>query len=111
MAALGKRKVERFDLAFPACLSTVDQEGEEVTLELLTSNICSGGVYFKTDKTLPLGTRVKMDLVLLKKQAMGPQDRNAHVKVAGDVIRRDAEGMALCLDKCFRISSISLDMF
>ena len=110
MTGLGKRALERFDLAIPTCLSTVDKEGEEVTLELLTSNICSGGVYFKTENTLPVGTRVKMDLVLLKKQSMEPQERNAHVKVAGEVIRRDAEGMAVCLHNRFKISSISSDI-
>jgi len=110
MSGQGRRKLERFDLAIPTCLSTVDKKGKEVTLELLTSNICSGGLYFKTDKTLPVGTRVKMDLVILKKQTMGPQDRNAHVQVAGDVIRRDTEGMAVCLHKRFRMSSISLDI-
>jgi hypothetical protein len=110
MAGLGKRKEERFDLAIPTCLSTIDTEGEEVTFELLTSNICSGGVYFKTDKTLPVGTRVHMDMLLLQKQAIGPGDKSAHVKVAGDVIRTDGKGMAVCLHKRFRMSSLSLDM-
>jgi hypothetical protein len=109
MAGLGKRKLERFNLTIPTCLSTVDNK-KEVTLELLTSNICSGGVYFKTGKTLPVGTKVKMDLVIIKNQEQGLQGKNAHVKVAGDVIRRDTEGMAVCLHKRFRISSLSLDM-
>jgi hypothetical protein len=87
MTGLGRRKLERFDLAIPTCLSAVDKEGKEVNIELLTKNICSGGVYFKTEKILPVGTRVNMDMVLLKKQTMGSHDRSAHVKVGGDVIR------------------------
>ena len=64
MDYIEKRKMERFDLELPALISMMDNNGKQRAAEFMSSNICSGGAFFKTDHPLSVGTDVKMDLIL-----------------------------------------------
>ena len=59
-----KRRLERFDLEIAATIQLLTSDPEENPLDLLASNICSGGVYFHTNQLLPEGAQAKVDLVL-----------------------------------------------
>ena len=65
----------RFELEIPGTIELLTQGKERGILNLLTSNICSGGAYFHTTKPIPEGTQVKIDLVL-------PLDRLKRLKEA-----------------------------
>ena len=70
-----RRRLVRFELEIPGTIELLTQGKERGILNLLTSNICSGGAYFHTTKPIPEGTQVKIDLVL-------PLDRLKRLKEA-----------------------------
>ena len=103
MAGIERRSMERFDLELPALLSLTDKSGNQRAFELKTSNICSGGAFFKTDKPFPLGTDVKMDLILPLEKFQTGKANQSHIDVSGVVVRTTDQGMAVCFDKRYRI--------
>jgi len=100
-----KRRLERFDLKMPAKIESMTSDQEEKILNLLTSNICSGGAFFHTTQPLPEGSQVKIDLVLpldnLKK--LKDDCKQAYIEVTGRVLRSESEGMAILFDKDYLI--------
>ena len=101
-----KRSVERFDLGLKAFVSVSDDTDESESLAMLTRDISANGVYLLTDRPLPVGTRVKVDMVLsldeLKK--LGGK---ALIKTSGKVLRTETGGMAICFDRNSKILPFS----
>jgi hypothetical protein len=103
-----RRGLERFDLNLPARIELVasrEEKEEDRILNLLTSDVCSGGAFFHTARPLPEGTEVKIDLVLPLDLLRKLQDDcdQAVVKVTGRVLRCETGGMAICFNKDYRI--------
>ena len=102
-----RRKLERFDLKISATIESMTSDQEKRLLNLLTSNICSGGAFFHTTQPLPEGSQVKIDLVLpldnLKK--LKDDCKQAYIEVTGRVLRSESEGMAILFDKNYLIRS------
>jgi len=100
-----RRRLERFDLEVSGAIELLAPGQEREILNLLTSNICSGGAYFHTTQPLPEGTQIKIDLVLpLDKLKRLKEDcKQAYIKVTGKVLRSESEGMAICFDEDYRI--------
>ena len=101
-----KRSVERFDLELPATIEFTNVDHEEMLDNLLTTNVCSGGAYFYTPQPLPIGTQVKIDLVLPleKLRKLKDEHKHAHIKVTGKVLRSGSEMMAICFDEDYQIT-------
>jgi len=101
-----KRRLERFDLELPATIELLTPDQEKSLINLLTSNICSGGAYFHTTQPLPEGTQVKIDLVLPldKLRKLKKEHKKAYIKVTGRVLRSELEGMAICFDEDYQIT-------
>jgi hypothetical protein len=100
-----KRRLKRFDLEIPATIELMDSDREEGTVNLRTSNMCSGGAYFHTTKPLPEGTRIKIDLVLPLDRLKRLEDgcKQAYIKITGRVLRSGSEGMAICFDEDYQL--------
>ena len=74
------------------------------TFDLQTSDICSGGAFFRTTQTLPEGTQVKIDLILPLDRMKDLIDHSrANVKVNGTVVRSGSAGMAICFYEDYQI--------
>ena len=101
-----KRRLKRFDLEIPATIELMDSDREEGTVNLRTSNMCSGGAYFHTTKPLPEGTQVKIDLVLPLDRLKRLEDgcKQAYIKITGRVLRSGSKGMAICFDEDYQIA-------
>ena len=99
------RRLERFDLEIPAAVEFLALDHEQKILNLSTTNISSGGVYFHTTQPLPKGTQVKIDLVLPLDRLRKLKDecKQAYIKVTGTVLRSESEGMAICFDEDYEI--------
>ena len=86
-----KRKMERFSLEIPARFIWYDKSRKQESLELMTSNICSDGAFFKTEKPLSVGTDVKIDLIIpldkLKKSITTPKKGGLMVTLKGSSIK------------------------
>ena len=100
-----KRRLERFDLELPTTIELLTSDQEKSLLNLLTTNICSGGAYFHTTQPLPNGTQVKIDLVLPldKLRKLKDEHKQAYIKVTGTVLRSESEGMAIFFDENYQI--------
>jgi hypothetical protein len=102
------RRLERFTLKLPASIEIVSEseEHDKEILNLLTTNICSGGAFFHTDRPLPEGTSVKIDLVLAIDELKKLEGKQAFIKVNGEVIRAESDGMAICFGSDYTIKSL-----
>ena len=102
-----RRKLERFDLKISATIESMTSDQEKRLLNLLTSNICSGGAFFHTTQPLPEGSQVKIDLVLPLDNLKQLKDdcKQAYIMVTGRVLRSESEGMAILFDKNYLIRS------
>ncbi|MDY6850631.1 MAG: PilZ domain-containing protein [Thermodesulfobacteriota bacterium] len=101
-----KRKMERFDLELPARVIKAEENQDSESIDLLTSDICAGGAFFQTDQPMPVGTEVKIDLVLPLDELKKIEGKKALIKVNGAVIRVTKDGMAICFEEGFEISSV-----
>ncbi|RJR44984.1 MAG: hypothetical protein C4576_12530 [Desulfobacteraceae bacterium] len=102
---LEKRKLQRFDLKIPAKVEYLSRNSDGNVLDLMTSNLCSGGAYIATNQPLPEGTKVKVDLELPLggiKRVIWEYDY-ADIRVTGIVIRRESVGMAISFNKDYSI--------
>jgi hypothetical protein len=104
-----KRRLERFDLELPATIELVTPDHEKSLLNLLTTNICSGGAYFHTKQPLPEGIQAKIDLVLPldKLKKLKDECKQTHIKVTGTVLRSESEGMAMSFDEDYQLVGVN----
>jgi c-di-GMP-binding flagellar brake protein YcgR len=99
-----RRKMERFDLKLPTKLSWAGKDKDQESIELMTDNICAGGAYLLTNRPLPEGTEVKMDLILGLDKLHELGGRKSLINVSGFVTRTDHQGMVICFDQKYKIS-------
>ena len=104
MIEFDRRKTERFSLELPTYLSIADKYIKRESLEIITSNISSGGAFFKTEKPLPVGTDVKIDLIIPLDKLNKLKGKKSRIDVSGSVIRTNKNGMAICFDKRYKIT-------
>ena len=101
-----KREMERFSLKLPALLSMTDESGNQRVFVVMIINICAGGSFFKIDKALPLGTNVKMKVILSLDKLRKFGGKKSRIDVSGWVIRTNDQGVAVCFDKEYHISPL-----
>jgi hypothetical protein len=98
------RRAERFPLEVPARIQRVPGREAEDAIELVTRDICSGGAFFHTDKPLPIGTELKIEMVLPLEKIKKVDGKQAHIRVSGAVIRTSEAGMAVCFEDDYEIT-------
>jgi len=100
------RSVERFDLGLKAFVSVFDEADKSDALAMQTRDISTNGAYLLTESPLPVGTKVRVDMILsldeLKK--LGGK---ALIKTSGQVLRAESDGMAIYFDRNSRIVPFS----
>ena len=97
-----KRKDERFDLCLSATILVISKNVAEKgkVLHLLTKDICLGGSFFVTSKLLPVGTEVRIQIVLPLHMLKTVRERKALLRVEkGVVLRHESNGMAIEFEK------------
>jgi hypothetical protein len=105
-----KRGLKRFELEIPARIKIGTSNKEDPALDLLTSDISSGGAFFHTSQPLAEGTDVKVDLVLPISRLCKSLDegeveyQHAYIKVSGKVLRTESRGMAIVFNEDYEIS-------
>ena len=102
-----RRKLERFIIELPAKIEVVSTDQRDRLFNLFTKDISSGGAYFRTQKPLPVGTEVRVDLVLpLDKLKKFLNDREkVTVNVTGTVLRAEPRGMAIGFSEDYKFGS------
>lgn len=99
-----RRSLERFSVSAPAIIEVIDNADNDCEfVNLVTRDVCGGGAYFYTEEPLPEGTCVKIDLILLTDPVKSVQDDQALVKLRGEVVRAEEDGMAICFTDTYNI--------
>ena len=106
MTESGQRKMERFSLELPAQMS-VAGAGDSPDFTAVTSDVSAGGAFFHTDKPLPIGTRMNVDLILPLDELKQLEGKRASIKVKGAVVRIGSKGMAISFDGKYHISPLA----
>jgi hypothetical protein len=102
-----KRKFERFNITAPTRIEILKpgENGGKILLE--TRDLSAGGIFIKTARLLPEGSPLKMEIFLHfpePKTHTHPDDATVIV-VSGHIIRSTDEGMAICFNDDYDISS------
>lgn len=105
MSGQEERRAERYDLKLSANLSIATDSSKE-TIALKTTDISSNGAFFNTDRPLPLGTEVRLDMILPLDRLKKFKGKRAKIVVSGAVMRIDENGMAICFDENYQIIRI-----
>jgi len=103
-----RRKMERFPLELKASLTLPDAEVQTTPTETVTRNICAGGAFLQVDQPLPIGTNVRLDLVLPLKGRNKQVNRKSLIKVTGAVTRSIDGGMAVSFSGRYRLTPIQV---
>ena len=90
---------------FPARVEVIEPgTGEETqVLDLMTRDISADGAFLNTDKPLPEGTKVKLEVSFSIKKSKTFQHIKSLIKFSGLVARTEAEGMAICFRRRYTV--------
>ena len=102
-----KRKVERFDLQLEAYVSLPGETSHADMGNLVTRDISMSGVFLVTDRPLPVGAKVNVDMILTLGGKKAQNSQQAWIKASGKVLRTDNQGMAVSFDDKSRIMPLS----
>ena len=107
VTVIEKRKVERFDLQLEAFISRPGEVSEPDRRSVFTRDISMSGVFLITDRPLPIGSKVSVDMILTLGGTKKQNSQKAWIKASGKVLRTDNQGMAVCFDDQSRILPLS----
>ena len=96
---IDKREVERFDLNLEAYVLANGDSPETQPRMLMTRDVSMNGTYLLTAEPFPIGTEVKVDVILPLESRMHNVNQKALIKASGSVLRTDGEGMAIRFDE------------
>jgi len=102
-----KRKVERFDLQLEAFVYLPGEGANSDMGNLVTRDISMNGVFLVTDKPLPVGAKVNVDMILTLGGKKKQDSQQAWIKASGKILRTDNQGMAVGFDDKSRILPLS----
>ena len=103
--SIERRKQTRYTTPIPVKLEITTVSGKHI-LHLFTSNVCSGGVLCDTDKIFPIGSEVRVSLLVESEAVKKSMGARTLVKVKGRVARCGPEGMAIRFYKDYTIEKI-----
>lgn len=98
-----RRRQERFNLIVPTRLVIINNGQDCEVIEVNISNISAGGVYLKTQQNIPESTEVSMSFVLPIEKIARVLGVNSFVKIKGNVIRVDMDGVAISFKGDYKI--------
>ena len=104
MQIVEKRKLERFNMEIPATISVTCADAPK-KLDMTTRDISSGGAYFRTNESLPVGTKMKINFFLPLKTIKTLPDHYERVivNVTGKILRIEPDGIGVCFDETYDI--------
>lgn len=104
------RKMERFELNLPAQLSVNGSAKKTDPVKLHTVDISAGGAFFRTSHPMPIGTSVKVEVIVSLDELKRLKGKRACVIVSGAVVRTDVEGMAVCFNERYKILPMPMEV-
>lgn len=102
-----RRHMRRFTLRLPCLIYDLNDACEDLLLEAWTVNISTGGALVETDRRLPLGMAIHVNLLIRRNQAAETIDTGGCVNVNGRVVREDEDGLGVAFSEEYRIMRTS----
>lgn len=101
-----RRKFERFNTNVPTRIGIPGIEGQEEKLDSETKNLSAGGILFKFEKPLPVGSPVKIEIVLHFEELRATADPVGAliINVSGRVLRSGPDGIAIRFNEDYDIN-------
>ncbi len=96
--AADKRKYERFPLRLRGKVAA-NESGNGDPIDVVTTDVSSGGAFFHTTKPLAIGSRVKLTIFVASKTLNALTGTKGSMRAAGTVVRSSIEGMAVCFSQ------------
>lgn len=103
---INQRRIKRFNLKLKALIEVLKGDPSNGQLKMETANVSSAGAYLKTNQPLPIGTELRIKLVLSLNKLQELKGANALIHFNGSVIRSDEDGIGVCFDDECRIQSL-----
>ncbi len=103
--SIERRKQTRYKTPLRVKLEIMTASGKHI-LHVFTSNVCSGGVLCDTDKIVPIGSEVRVSLLVESEGVKKTMGARTLVKVKGRVARCGPRGMAIRFYKEYTIQKI-----
>jgi hypothetical protein len=102
-----KRKFERFEVSVPASLEVLKPEEKTEKMALEISNLSASGIFIKTDKLIPEGSPVKMEIYLHFRESETETSSQCAtiIIVTGRILRTTEEGLAIHFNEDYDITS------
>lgn len=75
-------------------------------MSLFITKISSDGTFIKSDHPLPIGIKVKLDLILTLDELKKAKGKRTLIQVSGEVIRNEKHGMAVSFAEDYKISPV-----
>jgi hypothetical protein len=100
-----RRKQTRYTTPLRVKLEIMTSSGKHI-LHFFTSNVCSGGVLCDTDKIFPIGSEVRVSLLVESEGVKKTMGARTLVKVKGRVARCGPGGMAIRFYKDYTLEKI-----
>jgi hypothetical protein len=100
-----RRKQTRYTTPLRVKLEIMTASGKHI-LHVFTSNVCSGGVLCDTDKIVPIGSEVRVSLLVESEGVKKTMGARTLVKVKGRVARCGPGGMAIRFYKDYTLEKI-----
>ena len=102
-----KRGTERFELALRAFIHCANEKHELNEMELTTKNISSGGAFLLAKRLSCRGTGLQADFFFPLRKLGLNYDHDSALRVSGNIVRTDENGLAICFDAgCLIIPAI-----
>ena len=98
-----RRKLERYNLIIPTRIVVSNNNKDAEVFEINTCDICAGGAYFKTKHKIDEGSKVTLNFVLPIHKLARLLGVNSYLKVKGEVVRVDLEGIAVSFNGEYEI--------
>jgi hypothetical protein len=98
-----RRKLERYNLIIPTRIVISNNSKEGEVFEINTCDISAKGAYFKTKQKIKKGSKVALNFVLPVNKLAEVMGVNSYVKVKGEVVRVDMEGIAVSFSGNYKI--------
>lgn len=99
-----RREHDRYPLKIPARLKITRRDGQSETADFKTRNISAGGALIQTDKSLEMGAKVEVHLVLPMDKLKALDSPTVDVNLSGRVIRLAGQGAVIEFDRSFEVS-------
>ena len=106
---MDRRKNPRYELDLVVNVTIEDKKRYPLRFVTRTKNVCSSGAYIAAEAPLNEGTLVKLELFLAVDRLLSiiGEHQKVKVRVKGEVVRANDEGMAVRFDRGYKITTLN----